>query len=272
MDVGAFVQENKRWLIGVLVGFVVWLIASAIIGSIYDVGAATAAQVGLRRSSQGAEVYNRDALALATEEQEKLAAEKQRLQTDLAFARSAKYQLAGNGDANQYLFQVGRELKQKVLDGADERDIQVGDKDVTWPVPTGVDEIRGVLFGLELLDEVVTRLFAAHDARRAEAPDAVALRTIGMLKLDERRAQRAAPGRRRGEVDLSDLVVQERLTFQFEGDEATFARFLESCRTAGRTLAVETWQLQQPQRRGDPCLLKGTLLGVATKPAAEEVK
>lgn len=272
MDVGAFVQENKRWLIGAAVGLVVWLIARAILGSIYNVDAATSAQVGLRRSIQGAAVYNRDALNLAREEQEQLASERQRLQEGLAFAPTARFLLAGNGDANQYLFQVGREVKQQILGAADERDVLVGDKELAWPVPTGVDEIRGVLFGLELLDETAKRLFAAHDARRATHPDAIGLRAIALLKVEERRAQRSSGTRRRGEVDLSDVVVQERVQFQLEGDEATFAAFLEACRVPGRTLAIESWQLQQGARRGDPCTLKGTLLGIAWKQAAAEGK
>lgn len=272
MDVGAFVQENKRWLSGAAIGCVVWLIASAIVGSIYDVGAANSAQLGLRRSSQSAEVYNREALGLAKEEQQQLAAERQRLQDGLAFTPSPRFQLAGNGDASQYLFQVGRQVKQQVLGAAGDRDVQVGDKELAWPVPTGVDEIRGVLFGLELLDETARRLLAAHDARRAAKPEAMGLRSIAMLKLDERRNQRPVGTRRRGEVDLSDLVVQERVQFQFEGDEATFALFLEALRAPGRTLAVEAWQLQQGQRRGDPCVLKGTLLGIAWKQSAVEGK
>jgi len=113
---------------------------------------------------------------------------------------------------------------------------------------------------------IATRLFTAHDAAREAAPDSMAVRSIGQLKLDERRTQRAGPGRRRGEVDLRDLVVQERVTFLFEGDEATLAAFLESCRQPGRTLVVETWTFTAAQRRGDPCQLKGTLLGIAFKP------
>ncbi len=273
MDIGAFVQENKRWLIGCAIGALVWLIASAIVGSLYDVVAATSEQTGLVRSSKSAEVYDRDALAAANEEAEKLAVERQRLQQALGFQPGAMYQLAAGRDPNRYLFEVGSPLKKRVLNDANERNIEIGDKDVSWPVPTHVDEIRGVLFGLELLDEVATRLFAAHDAVRELQPEAMAVRAIRSLKLEERRGQRSAPGRRRGEVDLRDLVVQERVTFTFEGDEAVFALFLEACQKPGRTLAVESWQLLPPQKRGDPCQLKGALLGIAFKaPVVEEGK
>ncbi len=269
MDIGAFVQENRRWLIGAAAGGIVYLIASAVIGSIYDVGGARSAQTAISKSHGSAELYGKDVRDAAQEERERLATERARLQEELAFVPKPDFVLDGKGDANQYLFSVGRTLKQGILDGANARDVQVDPKNVSWPVPTSVDEIRGVLLGLDALDQVVQRLFAAADATRADRPELRGLRSILQLKLDERRAQRAAP-RRRGEVDLRDLVMQERVTFQFEGDEGTFALFLEACRQPGRTLAIESWQLLQPQRVGDPCVLKGSLLAIAFKPAAEE--
>ena len=36
MDVGAFVQENKRWLLGCAIGGLVFFIARGVISSIYD--------------------------------------------------------------------------------------------------------------------------------------------------------------------------------------------------------------------------------------------
>jgi hypothetical protein len=266
MDVGAFVQENKRWLVGVGVGALVYLIGSVVIGSIFDPGAAQSQAAGLLRSSKGAEVYGRGSLDAARAEAEQLAAERQRLQQELAFTPGSKYQLAGKGAPDEYLFQVGRSLKQAVLNAANERDVQLADKDVGWPVPTGVDDIRGVLFGLELLDEAQQRLFAAHDAVRQKNPEAIGLRAILQLKLDERRNQRTGrTSTRPGEVDLRDLVVQERLAFQFHADAATWAAFVEACRQPGRTLAIETFQMQAPTRVGDPCVVKGTLQGIAFK-------
>lgn len=266
MDPGAFVQENKRWLLGVAGGALVWLIASGVIGSIYDAEAARSTARTLVRSAGSTELYDKKVLDAAREEADKLAAEKQRLQTELAFVPAGKYTLSGQGAPDEFLFAVGRTLKQSLLDSANERDVQVAEKDIAWDTPTGVDEIRGVLFGLELVEEFGKRLFAAHDAVRTALPEAIGLRAINMLKVEPRRGQRSTKtGTRPGDVDLRDLVVQERVVFQFQSDEETWTRFVESCRQPGRTLVLESFQVVQPTRVGEPCSIKGVLQGIAFK-------
>lgn len=268
MDVGAFVQENKRWLIGCAIGGVVYLIANIVITSIYDADSEERAASGLIKSVSKMEVYGQPALEAARAEGEALKKEKQRLQEELAFTQKPRFQLAGNGAPEEYLFQVGRKVKQALLDATDARDIQLADKDVSWPSANGVEEIRGVLFGLELLDEAAQRLLAAHEAVRTANPEAMGLRAIVQLKIDERRGQRSqARMARPGEVDLHDYLVQERVTFQFQSDAATFMAFFEACRQPGRTLTLENVQIQSPQKAGDPVLVKGSLQGIAFKEA-----
>jgi hypothetical protein len=268
MDVGAFVQENKRWLIGCAIGGVAFLIANIVIHSVYSATGEQSAAAGLLRSGSKAEVYAKGSLDAAQEEAEVLQKERQRLQAELEFVQTPKYLLAGKGAPDEYLFQTGRTVKTAVLSAAEERDVQLAEKDVAWPPVTGVDEIRGVLFGLELLDETAQRLFAAHDAVRAADPDAMGLRAILQLKTDDRRSQRGqGRGGRPGEVVLSDHVVQERVLFQFQSDAAVLAAFFEACRKPGRTLTIESVQITQPQRAGDPVQVKGSLQGIAFKEA-----
>jgi len=271
MDIGAFVQENRKWLIGCGIGGLVFLIAYKVIGSIYDPGAVRSQTAALQRtnsSSSSDGVYGRQVLDTARAEQEQLAAEKLRLQQELAFQPSPKYQLANNGAADQYLFQVGRQLKQGILTAGGERGVQITEKEVSWPVPTNVDEIRGVLFGLELIDECAQRLFAAHDAVRTKNPEAIGLRAILSLKTESRTGQRTQMrSNRPGEVVLSDHVVQERVTFKFQSDAPTFAAFFESCRKPGRTLVLDGVTVVQPERASDPLTVNGVLLGIAFKEA-----
>ncbi|MBZ0154119.1 MAG: hypothetical protein K8J09_21550 [Planctomycetes bacterium] len=259
MDIGAFVQENKRWLIGCLIGAVVWFLGAQILASLF---------VPVRPSSKGAptSAYDQAALDLARQEQAALVTERARLQQELAFVPSARFQLAGKGAADQYLFQLGRELKQTVLGFANDRDVAVTDQSLVWDSPTGVDEIRGQLFAMELLDEVQQRLFQAHDRVRAANPEAKGLRAITLLKLEPRRASRGvARSLRPGEVAVGDHVVQERVTFQFQADEATINDFVEALRQPGRTLLVEAFQLVKPTRVGETCTVKGALQGIAFK-------
>ena len=266
MDVGAFVQENKRWLLCVAGGGLVWLIGSAVIGSIYDADSVRAEGRSIVRSAGAAEMYDRGALAQAREEAEKLTAERQKLQAELAFVPTAKFTLSGQGAPDQYLFLVARTLKQGILDAANDRDVQVVEKDVSWLAPTGVDEIRSMLFGLELVDEFSKRLFAAHDAVRAARPEAIGLRAITSCKVESRQGARTARATTKpGEVDLRDHVVQERISFQFQSDAETLRAFMESCRQPNRTLVLDSLQVVGPPRGGEPCSIKGVLQGIAFK-------
>jgi hypothetical protein len=270
MDIGAFVQENRKWLIGCAIGGLVFWIGKITISSIYNEGAINSQINQLKNSNRSTDgVYDRKVLDAAREESEKLAAEKQRLQQELAFKPDPKYQLEGKGAPGEYLFTVGRALKQGILSAAADRDVQVVEKDVSWPVPSGVDEIRGVLFGLELLDELSQRLFAAHDAVRKKDPEALGLRTILSLKAEARAGQRTGlRSSKPGDVVVSDHLVQERVSFKFQSDAATAAAFLEAWRKPNRTLVLDTLTaLQPPEKIHDPVTISGTLLGIAFKEA-----
>ena len=260
MDVGAFVQENKRWLAGSAVGAIVWFIGGAVINSITDPSSVAASLRGAPT-----QLFDNDVLTAARKEGEQLAAEKQRLQQELAFVPSAKYQLDGKGEAQVYLFGVGHALRQSILTEANAREVQVSDKDVKWELPKGPDEIRGMLFGLELMDEASKRLFAAHDAVRAARPEAMALRSILSLKLGSRSARPVARPTRPGEVDARDKIAQEQLSFSFQSDEAVLAAFLDACRQPQRTLVIQQWKVEKPARPGEPCTVTGTLQGIIFK-------
>jgi hypothetical protein len=135
--------------------------------------------------------------------------------------------------------------------------------------PIGIDDIRGTLFALELVDEVQQRLFAAHDAVRRANENAVALAAIVSIKVDTRRNQRNQVRARPGEVDMRDLYVQEQVTVQFQSDEATELAFCEACRKPDRVLVIDSLQLLKPQKPGEPCTVKCTLLGIAFKDSAK---
>lgn len=264
MDVGAFVQENKRWLIGCAIGAVAWLVGSTVIGSVWNENAAAPSPRKLGAPDR--EVYDQTALQAARQEEEQLAAAAAAQREALAFVQQDKYLLAGKGKADEYLYQVGRALKQAILTAADERDAQVSETSIVWDVPTGVDDVKNTLFGLELLDELQQRLFAAHDAVKKANPDAPGLRALQSLKVDARRGGRS-PVRtlRPGEIDPRDAFTQEQVSFQFQASEAVVLGFLEACSKPQRTLVVDSWQLVKPARPGEPATVKGTVLGLAFK-------
>ncbi len=262
MDVGSFVQENKRWLLGCGIGGVVYLIASAVIGSLYDVRPQSASKLGAPT-----EAYNQAALTAARSENEQLVAERTRLQQELAFKPTAKFELASNGRPDEYLFKMGRDLKQTIVGEGGKRDVQVTDANVIWDVPSTYDDQRATLFGLELIDEMQKRLYAAHDQTRAASEEAIGLRAIVSMKLDARRNRSQPRSARPGEVVVSDFLTQEQVSFQFLADEPTLLAFFESCRQRDRTLVIDSWQVLKPARPGEPCAVKGTLQGIVWKVA-----
>jgi hypothetical protein len=269
MDAGTFVQENKRWLIGCALGAVVFFVGKGVIGSAFDANSVAAEARALTRNV-AAEVYDQKARDAAREEAEQLAARRGRVQQELAFVQTPKFLLAGKGNAEDYLFQLGRSLRTSVLNAANERDIQLDDKTLVWAVPTSIDEIRGVLFGLELLDEAAQRLFAAHDAVRADDVEAMGVRAITMLRVESRQVLKAqSRSNRPGEIDVGDLLEEERLALHFQSDAATAAAFCAACRKPGRTLVVDAWTLQAGARPGEPVSVKASLSGIAFKPPKE---
>ncbi|MFK7739325.1 MAG: hypothetical protein AB8H80_03305 [Planctomycetota bacterium] len=266
MDAGAFVQENKQWLIGCAIGGLIWWIASGVIGSMYNPADTKMPRPGPK------EGYGVAALDAADEEGEQLRAERQRLEGALQFEVADAFG-KWSGPADQHLFLTGRNLKRAIADGCALRDATVDDGDVAWDVASGVDEIRRRLFGLDMVAAVRARLFAAHDAVLERDEDAAGLVAIDSIKVDSQRGRRR-PARRRGRrragdsVDVSDRLSEERVQIQVQADAETLFRFLESCRESGRTLLVESWRQTQPTRPGEPCTLKASLLGVTVAAAA----
>jgi hypothetical protein len=252
MDVGAFVQENKRWLVGCAIGAVVWMIASSVIDSIYDYRVST---------PKGAlsEAYGQAELDAAQSENEQLDAELQRLKRELAFVVAPKYsQWAGPVD--QHVFLRGRDLKRAVVDAASDRDVVVEESRVAWEPDA---DHNAVLFGLDMMDEIQQRLFAAHDHQKQLDEDAMGLVEIDSIKLESTRSTRSRVRSNRGGIDIADWVAQQSVTLQFQADEPTLATFLESCRADNRTLVLDRLDITKPTRPGDPSIVKATLSGIS---------
>ncbi len=257
MDAGAFVQENKKWLVGCAIGGLVWMIASSVIDSIYS--------SRVRGTPRGAlsEAYSQDTLDSVLTEGEQLTADLARLKTELAFVVASEYS-KWSGDADRHLFLQSRKLRRAVSESASDRDVTVDEKNLVWEPGTGVDQIRRILFGLDIIDEIQARLFDAHDQTKAHDEDAMGLYEIDSIKLEVLRNRRSrGRSNRRGEIDLADWVAQQSVTLAFQADEPTIAMFIESCRKPSRTLILDKLQVTKPARPGEPSLCRVTLSGIS---------
>jgi hypothetical protein len=259
MDIGEFAQENKQWLVGCAIGAVVWLVGGAIVDS------ATAPGPLPRRQDTLREAYKSRELGAAQEQNEQLEAERARLTRALAFDVSAAYK-DWSGPADQHLFQRGNALRLTIVNSASDRDVLVEGDDITWDVPSGVDQIRSTLFGLDVIDELQRRLFAAHDRVLAADEDAMGLSGIQSIKLQSPRRRRPSGGfrgRRRGGPDVSAQLREQTVDVQLQCDEPTLAYFLESCRERGRTLVLDRLTVTEPARPGEGATVKATLSGIS---------
>jgi|GEM_PF-6629922 len=261
MDIGEFVQENKPWLLGVAVGAAVWLIGGAVVDSVTAPGQMPRRQDTLR------EAYKSRDLAGAQEVSDALTAERARLAAELSFDVAPAFR-EWSGPADQHLFLSGRDLRMSIVNAASDRDVVVDESDISWEVPSGVEQIRDTLFGLDLLDVIQSRLFQAHDRVVRGDEDAMGLGAIISMKLEGQRRGRSlgrgrSRGRRRGAVDVSDLIKQQRVSLQFQSDEATLAYFLEACRAEQRTVVLDSLQVTAPARVGEGCTVKLSVAGIS---------
>jgi hypothetical protein len=267
MDVGAFVQENKRWLLGCALGGVVFAVAYMVIGSINNPGPLVGQARSIATAAVQADnsIYTAADLDAAKKEAEELKAERERLVKDLAYTHDPAWQDTQGSALDEFLGKKGRELKTRVIKEAQRRAIDAGEG-VHWTPPTAVDEQRAVLFGLELVDAAVQRLWKVDDDLRARAPDAQGLSRL-LFTIDAHGGRSPLQRLKPGEVDLRDLVEQQKIHFEISGDAAVLEAFIESCRQPGKTLTLESLVINPPQKRGDPLTAKGDLVGIAFKQA-----
>lgn len=259
MDVGEFAQENKQWLVGCAIGAVVWLVGGAIVDSV------TAPEVVSTRQDKLREAYKSGQLSAAQDQSDALSAERVRLTEQLSFVIAPNFS-SWSGPADQHLFVTGRALRMAIVDAASDRDVVVDEGDIVWDVPSGIDQIRSTLFGLDVIDEIQKRLFAAHDRVLRADENARGLTAITSVKLESNRRRRSigrSRSRRRGGVDVSELIKQQRVSLQLQCDEPTLAHFLESCRAPGRTLVLDSLAVSEPGRPGDAATVKATLSGIS---------
>lgn len=263
MDIQEFWEANKRWVLGALLGFVVFMIARQVVANLYDptqVRAALARTVGeLNR-----ERYGSAALRVARGEGEALEQQLAALRQALEFHPGAGYLLAAGEPHDQQYLRAQARMLERFEELADVQGVDLARTDVRWTPPVTREEHRATMVGLSLMDAVVEALFAAHSTVRAADPQAPGLRAVLSLGLERRSGTSGAgmrPVRRRGGfVDASRFLREEVMTFSFEADTATTLLWLESCRIRGMALSELT--VTGALRPGDPTQIKGRMAAV----------
>lgn len=231
MDPHEIWQENKRWILGVVAGLLVFWVGSTVIGEIYST---TSVSQQIRRAQQSVSsdsFFTREALTAAEEERDALTAERTRLERAVLFEPAPEFLLEGHGDPDAYFDQVSRRVRNQNVDRADKLGIELPERKIDWPSPVG-EEIAPTLIAVNLLDEALDRLFDAHEMVRAWDPESLGLVAIERFKILSGRGGGSgvrAPRRATAKQDSADLILEDQVQFRFSADEATVRLFLEAC-------------------------------------------
>ncbi len=268
MDFHEFWQENKRWILGVALGFLVYWIGTSIIGSVYSTSGVQRKISAARNALKGDDLYGRDALSAAEDEHEQLDSVRAELQAALGFALPAEFSLDGVDVPDLHLASVGRGVRRELLERTELLGIAVNGSNVTWATPTDRDEIQSVLAGIAVVQAVAARLSAAHEIVREADPDAIGVASIERLQVNAaRRSTGRRPRRRpraeRGGIDLGQLLAEVAVRVEFTADEGAVKAFLEACRREAPSLVVgPDFKISAGRSAGDPLVVQGTLSGV----------
>lgn len=258
MDANELWQENKRWILGVALGAVVFWVASTVIGGVYGTTGASRQIRTARQELAGQAFYTQAALHNAQQEAEQVQASLDELTKAMVFVPGDEFLVAGKGDPDLHFDAVSRRVKRDLLRRADALGVRLLEKDLDWPAPVS-EEIQPTLIGLNLLEQVALRLLDAHERVKGWDAEATGLDSIETLRVVA--AGRTSGSRaRRG---ASEVVQEEKVSFKVRADEATVKLFLESCASKAPPIALAPdFKMTVGPAPGDPLLVSGTMLAL----------
>ena len=262
MDTHEVWQENKRWILGAALGFVVFWVGSTVIDGLYSTTTSRSRISKARRSLANDDLYTSSALRDARKERDALEASRARLVEAMVFEPLPEFVLEGVGDPDLHFDQVSRRVKRDIVRRAGGLGVEIAEKDLEWNSPVG-DEIAPTLVALCALDQAASRLMDSHEQVREWDPEALGLVGIDQFRIGApgRTESRGRRSRRKGQ---DDVVREESVRFRFRADEATVVQFLESCASARPPLTLSSdFKMTVGRAPGDPLVVSGTLNAVS---------
>ena len=256
MDLHEIWQENKRWILGVAAGAIVFWIGLGFIRGTYDVSG-TRRQVGAMRSKvQGKDLYDSEALTAAEDERARLQARFAALREAVVFEVADWYRLEGKADPDLHYPIAANRLQRGIRRRAEMLNVLLEDGAVQVPTPDDVPAIERALLGMNVLDEVAKRLLDAHQTVLRTEPDNLGLVSIEELKLpgSRRRGRLSRPqrNRHRRRSDVNEGIRTVPAEVKFHADTPTLAVFLEACRAEEPRLILESFKSRPGANPTDP--------------------
>lgn len=261
MDIQDFWDANKRWLLGVLLGVVVFFVAKSMVS--YGGPANAAAVSQQRRSLASGERFSQRTVTQARTVQDALQLEMDRLLGAMAFEPAAAFVIdPSRSEPPDVQFNNAQQhLLRRIEDLAAEYGVDLERRNMQWTTPVTPEERRSTLLGMALMDEAMARLFDAHRRVIDADPSARGLTTIHRLRIGGTRGAAGGPRRRAGK-DASQYLAEEVFTFKIDVDAATAMAWLEACKGSGNPMSMLDLRMTGPQRPGDPLTVEGELAAV----------
>ncbi len=266
MDLQDIWQEHRRFILGVLGGLIVFLIAKSTITGLFD--ATGSVRAATTSAVVGKPVFDAQARTELQRRNEALTAEFDRLRDSVAFVPGEEFELAGKGAFDTYFPQVERRVRTTILQAAQAGGVELADQDLVWPAPSSREEVAATLVALAAMEQAALRLFDAGESVLAVDPEALGVSTVESLKYESRTSSRARlGGARLGRGSDEVELVEERLvSFVVRCDLKTLQVWFEALRGQNPPLALQPGlMVKQGEQVGDPLTVRGTLAVLTVK-------
>jgi hypothetical protein len=267
VDLNDIWQEHKRWILSVIGGAVVFLVAFSVIGSVFDPDTPWRGAMSAAAQINKAELYPAAARDQAVADRTQLAAAAAVARQKTEFLPAEDLDLAGKqGSVSVHYNTVTSDVKKRMLAEADRLNVRVEAKEFGLPAnsPTDRDEIQRTLIGLDLVREALTRLFAVAEKVRADEPDAAGVESVQKIQIQARtQVRRAGPAALAGKPrPVDDLLDQVDVQLEFRADAPTLTGLLESFRSEQRPILVDKLKVEEGKEPGDPLAVSMFLVGL----------
>ncbi len=252
MDLANYWQENKRFVVTVAAGAIVFAVGSMLIGSFFraELTKQRRAADATARKLRTEAMYTQTDLATAQKERDEIAAAVDVLKSSVAFAPRRDFVIdpARGAASNQYFGTVSR-VREELLTLAGRANLRLPE-DLGLPAlsPTREGEIARYLEALDLVDRAA-RMAIASGVQRIDRIE---------IKLDPGLTSRQGVG----------SIESTRVEFTMSGRPAPLVRFLEETQSASPDAAgqpagpllIEKAQMQPARTKTDEVGLEVTFV------------
>ncbi|MEO0478827.1 MAG: hypothetical protein AAF196_05050 [Planctomycetota bacterium] len=269
MDAQDFLQQNKRFLMGALIGLGVFFVADYIVDEAFGGGDALQTASSRRRQIIRAEVYDRDSRDSAIQTRETFETETSRLRGSTVLVPGEDFTLDGKGDPEIFYPELAARVRRAVREQALEDGIEFEEEDLSWDPPVGRDEIERAVTTLCVLDHAVARLFDASRLVRQEHPEALGL--LQIEKVTAKKSTSTSRGRRNrrrrdeGPIDVFDVQMR------FRCGDRTLVEWLRRLESASPVLTIAPdLKVDRGDQLNDPVTVNVTVRGVLLRETTSE--